>query len=80
TNTGKSPTFYALDLADKEALRQFFENENIESAIHFAGYKALGESVAKPILFYENNIMSTLALVVLMTEFSFKKLVFSSCA
>ncbi|CYU26178.1 UDP-glucose 4-epimerase GalE [Streptococcus suis] len=80
TITGKRPTFYELDVADKEALRQVFENENIEAAIHFAGYKAVGESVAKPIMYYENNIMSTLALVEVMTEFSVKKIVFSSSA
>ncbi|HEL9628594.1 TPA: UDP-glucose 4-epimerase GalE [Streptococcus suis] len=80
TITGKRPTFYKLDVADKEALRQVFENENIEAAIHFAGYKAVGESVAKPMMYYENNIMSTLALVEVMTEFSVKKIVFSSSA
>ncbi|MEG3252120.1 UDP-glucose 4-epimerase GalE [Streptococcus suis] len=80
TITGKRPTFYELDVADKEALRQVFENENIEAAIHFAGYKAVGESVAKPIMYYENNIMSTLALIEVMAEFSVKKIVFSSSA
>ncbi|HFR3750033.1 TPA: UDP-glucose 4-epimerase GalE [Streptococcus suis] len=80
TITGKRPTFYELDVADKEALRQVFKNENIEAAIHFAGYKAVGESVAKPIMYYENNIMSTLALVEVMAEFSVKKIVFSSSA
>lgn len=60
--TGKRPTFYELDVADKDALRAVFEKETIESAIHFAGYKAVGESVEKPIMYYENNIMSTLAL------------------
>lgn len=80
TITGKRPTFYELDVADKEALRQVFENENIEAAIHFAGYKAVGESVAKPIMYYENNIMSTLALVEAMAEFGVKKIVFSSSA
>ncbi|HEM4073769.1 TPA: UDP-glucose 4-epimerase GalE [Streptococcus suis] len=80
TIAGKRPTFYELDVADKEALRQVFENENIEAAIHFAGYKAVGESVAKPIMYYENNIMSTLALVEVMAEFGVKKIVFSSSA
>uniref|UniRef100_UPI001290548D SDR family NAD(P)-dependent oxidoreductase n=2 Tax=Streptococcus TaxID=1301 RepID=UPI001290548D len=47
--TGKRPTFYQLDVADKQGLRQVFEKENIESAIHFAAFKAVGESVAKPI-------------------------------
>lgn len=80
TITGKRPTFYELDVADKDALRQVFENEDIESAIHFAGYKAVGESVEKPIMYYENNIMSTLSLVEIMAEYDVKKLVFSSSA
>ncbi|HFI2446237.1 TPA: UDP-glucose 4-epimerase GalE [Streptococcus suis] len=80
TITGKRPTFYELDVADKEALCQVFEKENIEAAIHFAGYKAVGESVAKPVMYYENNIMSTLALVEVMAEFGVKKIVFSSSA
>lgn len=78
--TGKRPTFYELDVADKAALREVFEKENIESAIHFAGYKAVGESVEKPVMYYENNIMSTLALVEVMAEFGVKKIVFSSSA
>lgn len=78
--TGKRPTFYELDVADKVALRQVFEKESIESAIHFAGYKAVGESVEKPVMYYENNIMSTLSLVEVMAEFGVKKLVFSSSA
>ncbi|HFI0419920.1 TPA: UDP-glucose 4-epimerase GalE [Streptococcus suis] len=80
TITGKRPTFYELDVADKVALREVFEKENIESAIHFAGYKAVGESVEKPVMYYENNIMSTLALVEVMAEFGVKKIVFSSSA
>lgn len=80
TITGKRPTFYELDVADKTALRGVFEKENIESAIHFAGYKAVGESVEKPVMYYENNIMSTLALVEVMAEFGVKKIVFSSSA
>ncbi|MGT2950051.1 UDP-glucose 4-epimerase GalE [Streptococcus cuniculi] len=78
--TGKRPTFYELDVADKDALRTVFEKEEIDSAIHFAGYKAVGESVAKPVMYYENNIMSTLALVEVMAEFGVKKVVFSSSA
>ncbi|NRG97321.1 UDP-glucose 4-epimerase GalE [Streptococcus suis] len=80
TITGKRPTFYELDVADKTALREVFEKESIESAIHFAGYKAVGESVEKPVMYYENNIMSTLALVEVMAEFGVKKIVFSSSA
>ncbi|HFI0271335.1 TPA: UDP-glucose 4-epimerase GalE [Streptococcus suis] len=78
--TGKRPTFYELDVADKEALRSVFEKESIEATIHFAGYKAVGESVEKPVMYYENNIMSTLALVEVMAEFGVKKIVFSSSA
>lgn len=78
--TGKAPTFYELDVADKEGLRAVFEKEEIDSVIHFAGYKAVGESVAKPVMYYENNIMTTLALVEVMAAFSVKKLVFSSSA
>ena len=78
--TGKRPTFYELDVADKAALRSVFEKESIEAAIHFAGYKAVGESVEKPVMYYENNIMSTLALVEAMAEFGVKKIVFSSSA
>lgn len=80
TITGKRPTFYELDVANKVALREVFEKENIEAAIHFAGYKAVGESVEKPVMYYENNIMSTLALVEVMAEFGVKKIVFSSSA
>ncbi|HFI0853228.1 TPA: UDP-glucose 4-epimerase GalE [Streptococcus suis] len=78
--TGKRPAFYELDVADKEALRSVFEKESIEAAIHFAGYKAVGESVEKPVMYYENNIMTTLALVEVMAEFGVKKIVFSSSA
>ena len=78
--TGKRPAFYELDVCDKQGLRKVFEQESIEAAIHFAGYKAVGESVQKPVMYYENNIMSTLALVEVMSEFNVKKIVFSSSA
>ena len=78
--TGKRPTFYELDVADKAALRSVFEKESSEAAIHFAGYKAVGESVEKPVMYYENNIISTLSLVEVMAEFGVKKIVFSSSA
>ena len=71
--TGKRPAFYQLDVADKDALRAVFAKEQIEAAIHFAGYKAVGESVEKPVMYYENNIMSTLALVEVMAEFPGKR-------
>lgn len=78
--TGQRPAFYELDVCDKQGLRKVFEQESIEVAIHFAGYKAVGESVQKPVMYYENNIMSTLALVEVMSEFNVKKIVFSSSA
>ncbi|VIR46895.1 UDP-glucose 4-epimerase [Streptococcus pneumoniae] len=78
--TGIRPVFYELDVCDKPALRKVFEQESIDAAIHFAGYKAVGESVQKPVMYYKNNIMSTLALVEVMSEFNVKKIVFSSSA
>lgn len=74
--TGQRPAFYELDVCDKQGLRKVFEQESIEAAIHFAGYKAVGESVQKPVMYYENNIMSTLALVEVMSEFNVKRLYF----
>lgn len=78
--TGKKVTFYEADIRDKEALTSIFEKENIESCIHFAGLKAVGESVAKPLLYYENNISGTLVLLEVMKEHNVKNIVFSSSA
>lgn len=78
--TGKKPHFYNVDLIEKTALTEIFEAHNIESVIHFAGYKAVGESVAKPIMYYQNNLDSTLVLCDVMKEFGVKNLVFSSSA
>lgn len=78
--TGKDFAFYELDVCDKEALEEVFKKENIEAAIHFAGYKAVGESVAKPLMYYHNNLLSTLVLCELMGKYNCKKLVFSSSA
>lgn len=78
--TGKYPTCYEADVTDKMALTHIFEQENIEAVIHFAGYKAVGESVEKPAMYYENNLMSTLALIDVMTAFDVKSIVFSSSA
>ena len=78
--TGKSLQFYKLDLLDKEALRNVFENEKPDAVIHFAGLKAVGESVKVPLLYYHNNLLSTINLLELMNEFSVKQLVFSSSA
>lgn len=79
--TGKDFKFYEIDLLDKENLRRVFtENPDIDSCIHFAGLKAVGESVQKPLEYYHNNILSTLNLCSLMREYNVKTLVFSSSA
>lgn len=78
--TGKRPTFYQYDLCDKELVRKVFEENKIEVVIHFAGLKAVGESVQKPVLYYQNNLISTLNLLEVMKEFDCKKIVFSSSA
>lgn len=78
--TGKEIPFYELDLCDKEKLRKVFEEQKIDAVIHFAGYKAVGESVAKPLMYYRNNIDSTLSLLEVMSEYGVKKIVFSSSA
>ena len=79
--TGKQFRAYEVDLCDKEALRRVFvENPDIDSAIHFAGLKAVGESVAQPGRYYRNNLLSTLNLVELMAQYNAKRIVFSSSA
>ena len=78
--TGKKPTFYEADILDREALNKIFEKEQIESVIHFAGLKAVGESVAKPIEYYYNNIAGTLVLCDVMRKHNVKNIVFSSSA
>ncbi|MEI6228465.1 MAG: UDP-glucose 4-epimerase GalE [Candidatus Saccharibacteria bacterium] len=72
--------FYKIDLRDKDALDAVFTDNKVDAVIHFAGLKAVGESVAKPIEYYDNNIGSTLALVETMQKHDVKKLVFSSSA
>lgn len=78
--TGKSPIFYEQDLLDRAALENVFSSHNIDSVIHFAGYKAVGESVQKPMMYYQNNLDSTLILCEVMKKFDVKNLVFSSSA
>ena len=78
--TGKRPAFYEIDCCSEEALQQVFKEHSIDAVIHFAGYKAVGESVQKPIMYYENNIGSTLALCKVMAQHHCKRLVFSSSA
>ena len=78
--TGKDFPFYEVDLRDKEAVTRIFEENDIECVIHFAGLKAVGESVEKPMEYYDNNLVSTLDLCEVMAEKNVKKLVFSSSA
>ena len=78
--TGKTVEVFKIDVADKEALRELLSKCDIEAVIHFAGYKAVGESVAKPIMYYRNNLDTTLTLLEVMAEFNVKKIVFSSSA
>ncbi len=80
TITDKDFTFYEADLLDKPALEEIFKKEAIDSVIHFAGYKAVGESVAKPVEYYHNNITGTLILLEVMKEHGVKNIVFSSSA
>lgn len=78
--TGKDFPFYEADLLDKEAVRTIFRENKIDAVVHFAGLKAVGESVQKPILYYHNNLTGTLILCEVMAEFGVKKIVFSSSA
>lgn len=78
--TDKDFKFYEEDVCDKEALTKIFKENTIDAVIHFAGFKAVGESVAKPLMYYRNNIDSTLTLLEVMSEFNCKKIVFSSSA
>lgn len=78
--TGKSLKFYNVDILNKEKLDKVFKENKIEAAIHFAGLKAVGESVKIPIKYYHNNITGTLILCEVMAKYNVKKMVFSSSA
>lgn len=78
--TGREFTFYEADVSDKDSLRKVFKNHDLNAVIHFAGYKAVGESVARPLKYYHNNLSSTMVLMELMNEFGVKSIVFSSSA
>ena len=78
--TGKSLTFYQVDLLDAQALNQVFEKESIDAVIHFAGLKAVGESVQKPLEYYHNNLTGTFLLCDAMRNHGVKNIVFSSSA
>jgi len=72
--------YYELDIRNKEGLREIFKENKIDAVINFAGYKAVGESVEKPLMYYDNNLIGMIVLLEVMEEFSVKKLVFSSSA
>ncbi len=78
--TGKDITFYEADMLDKAAMNKIFDENDIDAVIHFAGLKAVGESCAKPILYYYNNICGTLNLVEVMEAHGVRNIVFSSSA
>ena len=78
--TGKDFKFYEMDYRDKEKLEKVFTENNIEAVLNFAGYKAVGESVQKPIEYYDNNINGALALLEVMKKHNVKKFIFSSSA
>lgn len=78
--TGKRIAFYEGDVCDEALLRKIMTEHKITAAIHFAGLKAVGESVAKPLMYYQNNLLSTIILAKVMNEFGCKKIIFSSSA
>ncbi|MFZ9704164.1 MAG: UDP-glucose 4-epimerase GalE [Bacilli bacterium] len=78
--TGKQPHFYELDVLDETKLNAIFKQHSITAVIHFAGYKAVGESVSQPLMYYHNNLNSTLTLIKVMLAHQVYQLVFSSSA
>ena len=78
--TGKRPAFYKLNVTDENEMDAVFENEDIDAVVHFAGFKAVGESVEKPLAYYSNNLDSTLTLLKVMEKHKVKRLIFSSSA
>ena len=78
--TNKDFAFYEGDVRDKDILRVIFNEHKIDAVIHFAGYKAVGETIKKPLMYYRNNIGCTLSLLEVMQEYNCKKIVFSSSA
>ena len=78
--TGNKFKFYKYDLCQKEKIEEIFDENEIEAVIHFAGYKAVGESVKKPLMYYQNNLFYTINLLEVMKEHNVKKIIFSSSA
>ena len=78
--TGKDFKFYQIDYMDREKLEKVFEENNIEAVMNFAGYKAVGESVKKPLEYYDNNVSGAIVLLETMRKYNCKKFIFSSSA
>lgn len=78
--SGKSPLFFNIDITRMDKIEQVFANYHIESIIHFAAHKAVGESIQKPLMYYHNNIVNTLNLLLLCEKYRVKHLIFSSSA
>ena len=78
--TGRAPVFYRMDVSDRQALDRVFRAHDIAAAVHLAGYKAVGESVQKPLAYYRNNLDTTLALLEVMADHGVHRLIFSSSA
>ena len=78
--TGKPAPIYQLDVRDADALEQVFKENQVDAVIHFAGLKAVGESVERPLLYYRNNLDATLTLLEVMAKYSCHRLIFSSSA
>jgi UDP-glucose 4-epimerase len=78
--SGRDFIFYEADVTDRERMDQIFQENQIEAVIHFAGYKAVGESVREPLKYYQNNILSTVVLCEVMANYGCRKIVFSSSA
>ncbi len=78
--TGKEAKFYKYDVTDREKVQEIFKENSIDAVIHFAGYKAVGESVKEPLMYYSNNLISTITLLETMKEYNVKRFIFSSSA
>jgi UDP-glucose 4-epimerase len=78
--TGKPVTFHNLDVANKDAVEKVLQQKSVDAIIHFAGFKAVGESVAEPLRYYQNNVVSTLVLGELVAQYKIPKFIFSSSA
>ena len=78
--SGKTPTFHQVDLLDYAKMRELFASTHFDAVIHFAGLKAVAESIEQPLRYYENNVTGTLNLLKCMSEFNVNKIIFSSSA